>query len=88
MLLVYALEDACNNLVGANFITSFQAFAKKSMHALLPLHRRGQLHAHPTPQKTNTAANVTSSQYNDDASQLFVSRSLQYITAKYIVVLS
>lgn len=47
MLLVYALEDACNNLVGPNLITSLKALAQKGIHALLPLHRRGQLQSQP-----------------------------------------
>lgn len=45
MLLVYALEDASDNLVGPNLITSLKTLTQKGMHALLPLHRRRQLHS-------------------------------------------
>ena len=44
VLLVDALENSSEDLVWANLIALLKPAVQKQIHALLPLHRRGQLH--------------------------------------------
>ena len=44
VLLVDTLEDSGKHLIRANLVALLKAAVQKQVHALLPLHRRGQLH--------------------------------------------